>query len=297
MIVPAPRSRFTRLFCVAVAWLICGAAVAQQPMAEDVPAFNDLFARGILIETAPLVEKHTGWKIPDLPKFRLVTREQYAAVAAREVVDLIRRRMPQLTEANALAAAEEAARAHAVGLLGRYSFLSRTIFLLPGNLKPMARRMNIEHRFTRDLIEIIVAHEMTHAAQDHAHPYAKIQAGAEDEEAQAAYMMLAEGHAMFIQERVASDLRLDEAAGRLAERMLAESGKGQAGWGKYLAGKRFVAAAYAKGGLRLVQQIFTKPPRVRSQVLAPETYFLTDGRELLADSGEKGPSAANSPSR
>lgn len=294
---PALRPWFARLARFAMAWLAWATATAQEPMAEGVPAFNDLFARTIIIETLPLVEKHTGWKIPELPKFRLVTREQYAAVSAREVVDQIRRQMPEMTEANALATAEEAARSHAVGLLGRYSFLSRTIFLLPGNLPPMAKRMKIEHRFTRDLIEIIVAHEMTHVAQDCAHPYVRFQAEAHDEEAQAAYAMLAEGHAMFIQERVAADLRVNEAAARLAERMVADSTRGQSGWGRYLAGKKFVEAAYARGGLRLVQQLFTKPPRTRSQVLSPETYFLPEGRELVAPGDGDVTSAASSPSR
>ena len=277
MKVPAFRTLVSGAFLV----LAVLPAFAQQPNAEEVPAYNDLFARTILIETLPLVEKHTGWKIPDLPKFRLVRRDQYAKVAAQELVGVMRKRQPKLSEADALAAAERALQGQANGLLGRYSFLTRTIYLLPGNLKPMATRMKIEHWFTRDLIEIIIAHEMTHAAQDARFPHVEKLAACADDDARAAYGMLVEGHAMFIQERVAADLKISEAAARLGEQMAAETGTGGAGWTKYVAGKKFVQAAFDKGGIELVQKLFTKPPRAPLLVLEPENYFLTDGRELL----------------
>ena len=131
----------------------------------------------------------------------------------------------------------------------------------------------------RDLIEIVVAHEMTHAAQDAQQPQAEALAACADEEARAAYGMLVEGHAMFVQERVAADLKVSEASAQLVERMTAEAG----GWTKYVGGRKFVQAAFDKGGIRLVQQLFTKPPRARWQVLEPQNFFLTEGRELLSN--------------
>jgi hypothetical protein len=267
-----------------VLWLTrLSPAEAQLADTDEVPAFNDLYARTMIIEILPLVEKHTGWKIADLPRFRLVTREQYGKAMAQEIAPLLREREPALSEAHALAAAESAARAQAAGLLGKYSALSGTIFLLPGNLQPTVRRMGVEHRFVRDLIEVIIAHEMTHTAQDRRHPSRAMLGACPDDEARDAYAMLTEGHAMFIQERIAAELRLNEAAAQLAQRMLEETVSGKASWGRYLAGKKFVQAAYARGGLLLVQRLFLRPPRTRGQVLEPETYFLTEGRALLAE--------------
>lgn len=254
---------------------------AEPPPDEGTPAFNDLFARTIIIETMPLVEKHTGWSMLDMPKFRLITREEYASILAPPIANEVRKSNPKVSEPKALEFAKDLMRGHSAGLLGQYIYRDRTIFLLPRNLKPALARMKVEHRLTRDLIEIVIAHEVTHAAQDAHFPIADGLAACADEEERAAYLMLLEGHASFIQERVAADLHVSEAAQSFAEQLVKMMPPGRSDLDKYVDGKKFVEAVFAKGGMDLVRRVFTRPPRARLQVREPEVYFRTEGRALL----------------
>jgi hypothetical protein len=254
---------------------------------EGLPAFNDLFARTIIIEVMPLVEKYTGWKMADVPKFRLVTMEEFATKMAPPLAEQIRQQNSHLSEAKALEFAKNAVRTQSAGTLGVYIPRERTIFFLPRNLEPAFKRARIEHRFSRDLIEVVIAHEVTHAIQDAHHPLDAARAACADDEERAAFAMLVEGHATFVQEKVAAELRISEAAANFADRLVAQMPTGRSEVERYVDGKKFVEAAFAKGGLGLVQRLFTKPPRARLHVREPEMYFLTDGRSLIAPPGAK----------
>lgn len=237
------------------------------------PAYNAIVARTFIIEVQPLVERFTGWEIGGMPKFLLATREEYVKAAAPSTAKMIRHRMPGVAEADALSAAQDALRASAPGLLGKYDHLTRTIYLLPGNLKPMLQAMNIHPRHTRDLIEVIIAHEMTHAAQDARHPISDVAEAALDADAFEAYAMMIEGHACHIQEKVAKELNLDESAALLIQQMNAENEKriganGRGCWDRYVNGKKFVDAVAAKGGLPEVQKLFLNPPSSRRVILS-----------------------------
>jgi uncharacterized protein (DUF2342 family) len=252
---------------------------AQAPDKEDAPAFNDWGARTFLIEVEPLVQKHTGWKLPDFPKFKLVTREQYVAATIEEW----RRVLPpgEMPTGAVAKGLEARLRRHAAGLVGAYRPSSKTIFLLPGNLKPIMRDLNVPHYFTRDLVEIVCAHEMTHAFQDAKYPFQERMAKLPDKEAREAYAMLTEGHAMFVQDRVAQDLKVSEAARTMAEELSAReamniksSGDSEATVARrYTAGRRFVEAVFKKGGITAVQRLFDHPPKSPAAVLDPEVFF------------------------
>ena len=260
---------------------------AQTPPAdetkEDVPAFNDWGARTFLIEVEPLVKKYTGWTLADFPKFKLMTREQYCEATVREILPLLSK-----PKASAAATVSETLareiRPHAVGLLGRYSPLSRTIYLLPGNLKPVMRHLHVSDHFTRDLVEIICAHEMTHAFQDGKYPRRERWPARGGRDAQEAYAMLTEGHAMFVQDRVARELKVEEAARTMAEEMASREAIATKTLGedrtvqmrRYTAGLKFVEAVYARGGLAKVQALFEHPPRSPALIVDPELFFAAE---------------------
>jgi hypothetical protein len=93
---------------------------------------------------------------------------------------------------------------------------------------------------------------------------------------------LIEGHATWIQERVAAELHLDESAQRLATQMGAAAAAAPASRTQrsesantrgYLEGKRFVEAVFKRGGLPAVQKLFESPPKSPELIANPEYFF------------------------
>ena len=253
-------------------------ATAQQPEREDPPAFNSWVARSFLIEVQPLVEKHTGWQLPGFPKFQVVTRAEYCEATIREIECALQKSSGLLAEPVPRAALMREVRPHTEGLLGRYSATTKTIFLLPGNLQPAMRDLNVSARFTRDLVEIVAAHEMTHAFQDEKYPFLEHRRATMDNDAQEAWSMLVEGHAMFVQERVAEDLKVSEAARTMAAQMAAREAVSPTAtvMRRYIDGRKFVQAVFEKGGLKMVQRLFEHPPRSPAMIRDPELFFAMD---------------------
>lgn len=286
---PRRRRRFlgdlrrAALALLAACLLVSAGAHAQTPDKEDAPAFNDWGARTFLIEVEPLVQKHTGWKLADFPKFKLVTRDQYCA-ASLEELQRTALKPGSLPTGAAIAALTADMKRHTIGLLGAYRPLSKTIFLLPGNLKPIMRDLHVADYFTRDLVEIVCAHEITHAFQDEKYPFHARMAALPGKDAREAYAMLTEGHAMFVQDRVAQDLKVTEAARAMAEELAAREVLNSSSSGnsdanimlRYTAGRRFVQAVYQRGGLAKVRDLFEHPPRSTALILDPALYFAAE---------------------
>lgn len=264
-------ARWLSLFILLAACI----ATAQQPEREDPPAFNSWVARSFLIEVQPLVEKHTGWQLPGFPKFQVVTRAEYCEATIREIEGALQKSSGLLAEPVPRAALMREVRPHTEGLLGRYSATTKTIFLLPGNLQPAMRDLNVSARFTRDLVEIVAAHEMTHAFQDEKYPFLEHRRATMDNDAQEAWSMLVEGHAMFVQERVAEDLKVSEAARTMAAQMAAREAVSPTAtvMRRYIDGRKFVQAVFEKGGLKMVQRLFEHPPRSPAMIRDPELFF------------------------
>lgn len=248
-------------------------------LAEEPPAYNDIVARSFLIDVEPLIEKHTGWECHWPVPFRLVTRTQYVDATAREMKTRLAKDYPEMAVEARLRPMLES---KAVGLLGCYSSTSKSLYLLPGNLKPLLRALGVEERHSRGLIEVILAHELTHAVQDSRHQISERAMKISDDEAHAAWTMLVEGHASWVADRVADDLQLSEAAQRLAERMVRAnvspawrqgSQSEGANYRGYTSGKKFVEQVFAKGGIKAVQALFDHPPTSPAMIENPDLYF------------------------
>ncbi len=274
----------TRWCLLLIAAVFCAAAMsrAQSPgrdsLAEEAPAYNDLVARSFLIEVEPLVEKYTGWDCRWPLPFRLVTRAQHA----ESMLNDLKARKPGLvpnrrTEASLKLVLES----EAAGLLGYYSTASKSLFLLPGNLKPNLRALHIEERYARDVIELIAAHELTHAVQDAHYHISEHARRLTNPDEQDAWTMIVEGHASWVADRVAEDLHLEESAQRLAEKLAAahpptrQNGEREAANMRgYIVGKKFIEQVFAKGGRKAVQSLFTNPPRSTADIENPDLFFL-----------------------
>lgn len=279
-----PSTRWCLLLIAAVFWA-AGASLAQSPgrdaLAEEAPAYNDLVTRSFLIEVEPLIEKHTGWDCPWPLPFRMMTRAQYAESLLKD----LKARDPSLfADRRAEASLKLMLEAQAAGLLGYYSTTAKSLFLLPGNLKPNLRALHIEQHYARDVIELIAAHELTHAVQDARHHISDYARRLTNPEEQDAWTMIVEGHASWVADRVATDLHLEESAQRLAEKLAAanpptrQNGEREAANLRgYIMGKKFIEQVFAKGGIRAVQSLFTNPPRSTAEIENPELFFLRTG--------------------
>jgi uncharacterized protein (DUF2342 family) len=264
---------------------LTAAVMAQDEFAEEVPAYNDYVARSFLIVVEPLVEKHTGWECEWPVAFQLVSRAQYVEESISDMAKEVAKQGLDVNSKIIGAQFRPMFEAQAGGLLGRYSLTSRKIFFLPGNLKPIMRSLGLEHRFMRDLIEVIMAHELTHAVQDAKYKFADRIYSAHSKDEMTAWIMLVEGHATWVQERVADELGLSESAQRLAEQLLnkhpqfnqggdsASGGMLDANMRGYIQGTTFVKAVFAKGGLAAVQRLFEHPPKSPRLIEDPEAYF------------------------
>lgn len=270
---------------LAVVGLILSRSVSLGQLAEDVPAYNDYVARTFLIEVEPLVEKHTGWDCEWPVPFRLVTRAQYVEESIADLTKELAKQGPGIDQKIVGAKFRPLFESQAIGLLGRYSMVSRNLLFLPGNLKPMMRSLGLEHRFMRDLIEVIMAHELTHAVQDAKCKVSDRLLSAQSKDESTAWIMLVEGHATWVQERVAEDLGLAESAQRFAEQLMnkhAQFGASQrssysemtdANMRGYIRGKLFVEAVYEKGGIKAVQHLFDEPPKSPGLIENPDLYL------------------------
>lgn len=274
-----PLRRLLVLAAFGVLAFTSSTAVAQYASGEEAPAYNDYVARSFLIEVEPLVEKYTGWECEWPVPFQLVTRAQYADAI---IADL--RKDPSKQD---LGVSDQELRAfleaQAAGLLGLYSPTSKKLFFFPGNLKPSMRSLGLEHRFVRDLVEVIMAHELTHSVQDAQIKLSERQRKMFSKEEKDAWIMLVEGHASWVQERVAADLGLEESAQKFAEQLMkkhsrfigsaSESDDMGANMRGYIKGKLFVEAVYDKGGVKAVQRLFDNPPKSPRYIDDPDLYL------------------------
>jgi hypothetical protein len=256
---------------------------AKDPTAEDVPAYNDFVARSFLIEVEPLVEKYTGWDCEWPVPFHLVTRAECADAMAKELRPRLLADFPSDPRTEAML--KSMFRAHSVGLLGYYSSQSKSLFFLPGNLKPVLRSLGVDERLSHNLIELILAHELTHSVQDAVCHITERAMKLQGEDESAAWTMIVEGHASWVADRVAEELHTSEAAQRLAEGFAKSNvsptwrnskAHEAANVRGYTAGKKFVAEVYARGGIKAVQALFEKPPKSASLIENPELFFANE---------------------
>jgi hypothetical protein len=284
---PAFR-RIHAVMMFAALQLLASLSPAEDIEKEDVPAYNDLVARTFLIEVEPLVEKFTGWECEWPVAFQLVSRAQYVEESIVDAAKELKKLNPGMDQKLVGEQFRSLFEAQAIGLLGRYSTTSRKIFFLPGNLKPMMRQLGIEHRFMRDLIEVIMSHELTHYVQDSKYNFGERFRTLRSKEETKAWMMLIEGHASWVQERVAEALGLDESAQRFAQQMLAKhqqdsrvesEGLFEANIRGYVQGKVFVEAVYEKGGIKAVQRLFDNPPKSSRLIEDPDLYLAQMGKK------------------
>ncbi len=253
---------------------------------EGKPGYTEAEAQSYVRELIPLVEKAAGRRFKTLPKVKLVNRAGLIPVLAAEFAPQIRRLDPNLTAAELRADSEEMSRDYAMCFLGKYGIGTGKLYLLPRNFQPLMDVAEVDPKYRRQIVEIVIAHELTHALQDQYVSIAKLeQTATSTEERSLAFAATLEGFAVFVQDAVADQLKISGAAKELARLIALGSVKGadpsmevasqrdvEIVRSVYLSGRDFIAWQFRHGGFEQVWRVLASPPTKTSQVFHPETY-------------------------
>jgi len=209
-------------------------------------------------------------------------------VIADDILAQVKRRYPELGADEVRKQARQAARALVICFLGVYSPKMQVLYLLPRNFDPLMKLAEIDPKYQQDVVKLIVAHELSHALQDQHMSLAALQDNANSVEKSLALSATMEGFAMFMQERVAAEMKLDDAARELGSSISTGAIKGidpalEANLtrargmvqGIYMSGRDFINWQYEHGGIERVWQVLAAPPIKTSMIFRPETYSTT----------------------
>lgn len=151
-----------------------------------------------------MVEDITGRKLRRVPPIKLVTRSQYVAETTRL--------WPARRDQQKKAGPEIRERTYVDYAFGAYEPSNSTIYLFPGNFKPRLERAGVPPRYDGVLLEMIVAHELTHALQQQeVWSVPSTKGRGSKGPSPKVLRALTEGHATFVMDEVAKKLGYPDA--------------------------------------------------------------------------------------
>lgn len=255
---------------------------AARPAAPK-PAYTLAQINTCLKRVVPLVENAAGRKFRGMPKVRLMTARQIMPTLMQELVPRLRAASPSSSANEILDQAYANSIFMSRCLLGKYGTRTQTLYMVPENLIPGMKRGGMDVKYRMDVIQLIMAHELTHALQDQQVGLTRImdrRGGGVD--AVLAASACVEGQAMFVEDKVAAAMKLDAAAAEFAKAVAAglpanadAANKVMSGPTRqmitdiYIGGRNFMASQYAKGGSDRLWQIMRNPPLKSNEIFHP----------------------------
>ncbi len=241
------------------------------------PVCTEAQAKAYVAELLPLVESAAGRKFKKTPYVKLISQH--------EMLDVITRGLLQRDKNVAYVSALKEAKEQSESLLGWFDRKTRMIYIVPENITWNMVAAKVDRIQAKAFAKLTIAHEMTHALQDQNIDVAKIERLCKTTDQEAAVWASFEGHATFIQDKVAEALKLEDSEkefmriyGTIPEWvdpavrdeketqvcLISEA---------YLNGKDFVAWVFAHGGSERVWEVLKAPPSRTSMIFHPETYL------------------------
>lgn len=274
----------------------------KKPVQQAKPIYTKEQAQAYMEEVLPLVEQATGKKFISRPKLKLVTTKELTPILAEELIPQYKAMMPQTSARNIEITAEVTADAYSQGMLGKYGTKTKTLYMLPWNYKPLKAVAQADGvKYYQDIAKLFMAHELTHALQDQEIGLSKLLGSIHTPEVSVAVNATIEGHAMFIEDKVAEAMKLDEVEKRIARGMalgmqnaidpvdkISYDANRQMLVDTYLRGRDFFAWHYNQGGNERVWQILSSPPTNTSIIFHPEGYTVSSVKETDYSSLLKG---------
>ncbi|HEX2953938.1 MAG TPA: hypothetical protein VHR47_08140 [Bacillota bacterium] len=164
--------------------------------------------------------------------------------------------------------------------------------MLPKNLLPILNVAKVDERHAKSLLQLIIAHELTHALQDQKTDLRRAYK-IMDADQLSAFSATIERHAVWTQEVVGRQLRLNESVVEMSRLLSAGSVKyddpaleminktiATQFEEVYLGGEKFISYHYQHGGNERVWQIIANPPLKTSMIALPVTYSAKPQAEL-----------------
>lgn len=252
---------------------------------EDDSAYSEEQAHEWATELIPLVEKATSRSFVSFPTIKLVGREKLASVLAEELTTQLGNMIAAGEDVDTARLAQQRAILLAPMLLGKYGIHDQVLYLVPKNLRPTLEFLGAEQSLYESIAKLVIAHELTHALQDQIVGLeTKIDNIASHREMEA-FMAAIEGHAVFVEDRVAEQLQLSGAAKKMATMLSSGAIEFDDPALKiinqiimsqfeqvYIGGRDFMAYHAERGGPDQLWHILAHPPKSFSQIFAPETY-------------------------
>ena len=228
------------------------------------------------IDLRPVVEEASGAVFKTMPGVRLGTKEAVQD-ALRQDASVFIHRLYDAPE-HVLQSMIESSVNMYFGVLGKYDLQRRDVLLAPEVMNSVIQRGGFEGPAIMDAACLVLAHELTHALQDQMVDLGEQLSVFRDQDHFDAARGMHEGHATFVEWRVAQLLGLEDTFWKLNE--VAQ------GWGKdglmdpaafetyalYGQGMSFIQALYEKRGIQSTWDPLRVPPETTAILFRPELY-------------------------
>ena len=267
--------------------VVCSAVQTRKPVSgiKTKPIYTADLAKSYLAEVAPLVEQAAGRKLKKIPSIKLVTPEEIVPTLKLELIPQLRALLPGLSEDDIASYASGTAEAYSLAVLGKYGTSKQIIYLIPANLPKRLKASDISQTDQQQVVELVIAHELTHALQDQYVGLARLLRTSGSIEKSLATNATMEGQAMFVQDQVAEALKFGDAQRKFARALVADPAAGKDPLSDiytnmsskvmrdiYMGGRDFIAWQYKAGGNERVWNILAHPPANTSMIFHPDTY-------------------------
>lgn len=252
---------------------------------EDESPYSEEQAHKWATELIPLVEQATARSFVSFPTIKLVGREKLASVLTEELTTQLGNMIPAGEDVDTSRLAQQQAIVLAPMLLGMYGIHDQVLYLVPKNLRPIFEYLDAEQSLYEPIAKLVIAHELTHALQDQIVGLRVNIDNIASHTEMEAFMAAIEGHAVFVEDRVAEQLQFSEAAKKMATMLSSGAIEfddpafeiiNQILMSQfeqiYLGGRDFMAYHAERGGADQLWHILAHPPKSFSQIFAPETY-------------------------
>ena len=248
-----------------------GTAAGQTSERQDLEA--------MVAELIPVVEQQAGRQFLSEPELVLADRHILAKVLYDEQIHLLRN-LVSLDEEEARASAARTSTNLSSAFDGKYGFLDKKLYVVSDGIRQALSRHGVSEDLVRPVIQIVLAHELTHALQDQHADLDAVVSSRVDADAVMAVNCLIEGHAVWVHERVGRALGYHEAVDVVGEILGYRSGEGgisslpSAFYTSYVygQGRKFVDYHASSTGPEMTWKMLINPPGTTSMIVDPKTY-------------------------
>ena len=254
--------------------------MAKKPVPEPIPRldpFSDAGLADMATKVVPLVEAAAGRAFLTPPVVRFAVPDEFHNVLVSEERRIFAQVLPDTPAEMRERMAVDTARVEAAGVLGKYGIEDHVTYLCPSAIRDSLPQMGLDDDQSAEVLQLILAHELTHALTDQHTQLSSQLTRMHDLDALKAAGSAWEGVATWTEQRVAAKLGLTP---------LFDSLTGLQGWGPngrdprgpfslyatYGLGRDFTAWHFDHGGFDAVWATLADPPRSTSAIFRPSRW-------------------------